>query len=411
MKRNFENWLEAYRTYAKDGFTPEQFNQWSGLSVIAGALERKVWIPWSDTFSYYPNIFVLMVSLPGAGKSTAYNKAMGLLQAMNEREGKLNLIPSQVTEAKFVELMGNATPFDIGTRTHFQSSGFYGASEASNSLKNIYGDFIACLTDFYDCPPFWEKATKKDDRLTLRNVCLNLLAGSTFDYLGKLVTDENIMGGFASRLIYVVHREKLVRNQKFQLGGTNAGEDTARLEYRKALIEDLAQIHKMVGPFSADKEFGQAWEQWYPVFEEKRQSNPSEKMQSLLVRTNTNVLKLSMLFSAARSNDRILTIEDWDNALTAIEPIEAEIPHIFREAKATDTKSQDGLNQAIFKEFMIRPEQSLPDLKTKLLYAGFDPRMIDNTVKQMTAQHQLKTTAVSGRGVTVKLMANPNHHL
>lgn len=411
MKRNFPNWLDAYMVYAKDGFTPEQFNQWSGLSTIAGALERKVWLPWSDTFSYYPNIFVLMVSLPGAGKSTALNKAIGLLQEMDQRGGTMNLIPSQVTEAKFIELMGNAVPFEIGTKIHYQSSGYYWASEASNSLKNVYGDFIACLTDFYDCPPFWEKATKKDDKLTLRNVCLNMLAGSTFDYLSKLVTDDNIMGGFASRIIYVVHREKLVRNQKFQLGGTNSGADTARADYRRALIEDLTQIHKLVGPFRADAEFGKAWEQWWPAFEEKRQNNPSEKMQSLLVRTNTNVLKCAMLFSAARNNDRMLTIDDWDAALTVVEPIEAEIPAIFREAKSSDTKSQEGLMQAIFKMFIAEPELMIPQLKTKLLLAGFNPMMIEHSIKNLEAGGQFKHGSVSGAGIKMKLLTNPNDHL
>ena len=221
-KRNFPDWLDAYAQYSNDNFVPPQFNQWSGLSVVAGALERKVWLPWNDTFSYYPNIFVLMVSLPGAGKSTALNKAIGILQDMNARTSSLNIIPSQVTEAKFIDLMSAQTVFEYGTQMIYQSAGYYFASEASNSLKNVFGDFIACLTDFYDCPPFWEKATKKDDKITLRNVSLNLLAGSTFDYLSKLVTDDNIMGGFASRLIYVVHREKLVRKQKFQLGGTNS---------------------------------------------------------------------------------------------------------------------------------------------------------------------------------------------
>jgi len=412
QKRNFPNWIDAYLAYAKDGFVPEQFNLWSALSVVAGSLERRVWLPWSDTFAYYPNIFVLLVSLPGAGKSTALNKAMDIFQEMNERNGNaVNILPSQVTEAKFIEMMGNAIPFEYGTKIINQSAGFYWASEASNSLKNIYGDFISCLTDFYDCPNKWEKATKKDDKVTLRNVCLNLFAGSTFDYLGKLVTDDNIMGGFASRLIYVVHREKLVRAQKFQLGGTGSDPSGARAGYRNALIQDLSQIYKMVGPFSASKEFGQAWEQWYPKYEEERQSNPSEKMQSLLVRTNTNVLKVAMLFSAARSDERVLRLEDWDAAMTVVEPIGAEIPNIFREAKSSDTKSQDGLNQAIFKELLRSGEVLLPDLKTKLMFAGFDPRSIENCLKMMEANGAFKQSSVSAAGIKVKLVGNPNHHL
>lgn len=411
MARNFDNFVDAYMRWAKDNFVPEQFNQWSCLSIISGALERKVWLPWTDVFSYYPNIFVLMVSLPGVGKTTALNKAMGILMDMNLRESKLNIIPSQVTEAKFIELMGNATAFQVGTKVIYQSAGFYWASEASNSLKNVYGDFIACLTDFYDCPTYWEKATKKDDKITLRNVSLGLLAGSTFDYLSKLVTDENIMGGFASRLIYVVHREKLVRAQKFQLGGAAQDASKARDEYRRALIEDLAQIHKMVGPFTASPEFGKAWEEWYPKFEEERQNNPSEKMQSLLVRTNTNALKLSMLFSAARDDKRVLTIDDWDAAMTMLEPIQKEIPAIFRESKAADTKTQAGMNQAIIRQFILHGELSLADLSTKLVMAGQNPGNLERTLKSMQSGNLIKVSSISANGAKFKFIADPDQYI
>lgn len=411
MARNFPNFLDAYMKWAKDNFVPEQFNTWSGLSIISGALERKVWLPWTDVFSYYPNIFVLMVSLPGVGKSTALNKALGLLMDMNARENKLNVIPSQVTEAKFIEIMGNASAFQVGSKLIYQSAGYYWASEASNSLKNVYGDFIACLTDFYDCPTYWEKATKKDDKITLRNISLNLLAGSTFDYLSKLVTDENIMGGFASRLIYVVHREKLVRTQKFQLGGAATDASRARDDYRRALIEDLGQIHKMVGPFTASPEFGRAWEEWYPKFERERQDNPSEKMQSLLVRTNTNVLKLSMLFSAARSDERILTIDDWDAALTCIEPIQKEIPAIFRESKALDTKSQGGLNAAILRAFIMKGEVTIADLQMALVMAGQSSQHLERTLNVMRTAGRVVASGMSNGAVKFKFIGNPDEYI
>src|SRR6185437_11776638 len=76
MARNFPNWIEAYCDYAADGFVPPQFNEWAALSAVAAALERKVWLPWGDTFNFYPNLYVLCVSMPGIGKSTALNKAV-----------------------------------------------------------------------------------------------------------------------------------------------------------------------------------------------------------------------------------------------------------------------------------------------------------------------------------------------
>lgn len=411
MSRNFSCWLTAFEEYSNDAFVPTQFNTWTGLSCIAGALERKVWLPWSETFSYYPNIFVLLVSLPGVGKSTALNRGTSLLQEVVQRGNNLNILPSQVTEAKFIEKMSESTPFEYGPKIIKQSSGYYFASEASNSLKNVYGDFIACLTDFYDCPVLWEKATIKDGTTTLQNVCLNLLAGSTFDYLGKLITDDNIMGGFASRLIYVVQRDKLIRTQKFQAMAHDPQaqeRSKEKQEFRKRLVEDLISIHKMIGPFSADAEFGAAWEKWYPEFEERRQSNPSEKMQSLLVRTNTNIFKVAMLLSAAESDDRILKLRHWERALALSEVNERELPAVFREAKSKDTSSQDGLIQAIFSVFEREKQLTIEALKMKLVMVGFDTNRVEATIRQFERAGQFKDVSLSSSGKTVRLLTDPN---
>jgi len=414
MSRNFESFIDAYLAYANDDFVPEKFNLWSALSIVAGSLERKVWLPWSDTFSYYPNIYVLLVAMPGVGKSTALNKAIGLLQEMDEAQHKLKLIPSQVTEAKFIEIMGHSSPFEIGTRIHQQSSGYYWASEASNSLRNIYGDFIACLTDFYDCPPYWEKATLKDDKITLRNIALNLIAGSTFDYLGKLVTSDNIMGGFASRLFYVVQREKLNRSQKFQLGAKTPEQLQARRVFRAKLIEDLARIHQMTGPFTADAEFGAAWEAWYPNFETRRQQIESERLQSLIVRTNGNALKLAMLFSAAESNDKILRLRHWQRAIDLVEEMNAEIPLIFREAQANSSaENQGGLNQAIFK-YLASNGNAVPLTRLKrqvALISQAPPYKVDSTINYLIANKAIRTVGASGSDLTVQLAVNPDNYL
>lgn len=410
--RTFPNFLDAYMEYADDNFSPVQFNEWAGLSIIAGALERKVWLPWNDHYSFYPNIYVLLVSLPGAGKSTALTKATGLLQEMNRIKGNLNLIPSQATEAKFIELMGAQSAFQIGSKVYTQSAGYYWASEASNALRNIYGDFIACLTEFYDCPNFWEKATLKDGKTTLKNVSMNLIAGSTFDYLSKLVNDENIMGGFASRLIYVLSAEKKVRVQAFQSGMNTEEDKQLRLEYRKALVHDLQRIHEMVGPFKGTKEFAEAWQAWYQTYEQERLNLPSEKLQSLLVRTNTNLIKVSMLLSAAESSDMILKLDHFERAKNLVLPIAKSIPTIFQSSKALDTKTQTGLNNAIIRNIGEGGRTSEKKLKMQLLAQGFSATRAQETISLMKESGVLKVVSVGTQtGEIFEFVGDVNSYL
>lgn len=416
--RVFPDWLTAYQEYADDGFVPQQFNTWAGLSVLAGALERKVWLPWNDTFSYYPNIYVMLVSKPGAGKSVSLNKAVKVLQEANRKTSSLNIMPSQVTEAKFIELMGHGRSFidrSAGKEiTVFQNAGYYFASEASNSLRNVFGEFIACLTDFYDCPDTWERATKKDGKkISLRNVCMNILAGSTFDYLGKLVSDENIQGGFASRIIYVVHSEKLVRDQKFQMG-LDSAEKEERSRFRDALVRDLVDINRLTGPMTADAEFGRAWEAWYPKYEETRQSYASEKLQSLLARTNTNVLKVSMLLCASEGTDRVMRLKHWEKALELVSAANAQVPGIFVEAKAAQGARAGGdtLSNLLISLVKKRPGILETDLKAVVTSSGHPATAVGGVFTALITRGLLVRGNIrAGRGAEIILSKDAETNL
>lgn len=417
MSRRFPNFLEAYCEYGDDGFVPPQFNEWAALSIIAGALERRVWLPWSDTYSFYPNIYVLLVSKPGQGKSVSLNKAVDLLKDVSRKTGTLNVLPSQVTEAKFIEMMGYGRSFmDRSTGkelTVFQNAGYYYASEASNSLRNIFGDFIACLTDFYDCPPYWERATKKDGKpIALKNVCMNLLAGSTFDYLGKLVSDENIQGGFASRLMYVVQKESMIKEQAFQ-SGHDAEVRGLREKYRAALTEDLTQISTLTGAMTATPEFGAAWEKWYPEHQRKVQEYKSEKLQSILARTNTNVLKVSMLLSAAESNDRVLKIHHFEKAVDLVESINAKVPDIFLESKAAQgTRGGQGGLKSVLIMATRREGATLESVKNFAVSEGHNELAVKNMLGALMQMGVLAAgAAVAGSGVRVLFKGNAEDHL
>ncbi len=391
MARNFPNWLTAYCAYADDGFTPEQFNKWVGLSTIAGALERKCWLPWSIDYEYYPNIYVILISKPGVGKSTSLNKASELLREVAAAKQSINFIPAKITEAAFINRMSKDSTFFVGNAIHKQCAGYYQASEASSSLKDIFGGFIDCLTEFYDCGKEVKKQTQKDGEVSLTNVCVNLIACSTFAYLAELVDDTNIMGGFASRLIYVVQKEQKLRTQRFQAGlGKDKQELAQRNHYRQALISDLAEIHKLSGAFHADASFAAAWEKWSPEEQIRRFRIKSEKLQSLLARTNTNVFKVAMLLSAAESSDMIIHDRHFLEAVELVEACNETIPEIFRSSKALNTKTQSGLNSAMAGLFAETKAMPMKDLRMQLVKAGFSPQMTENALKVYLSSELLR---------------------
>lgn len=405
-KRNFKNFFDAFMEYSDDNFVPKNFNWWACASIVAGALERKVWLPWGKSTMYYPNMYIFLVSLPGVGKSTALNRAVDLLFPLYQQKGSITFMPNQASEAKLIAMMAEKNQFQYGSMVMFHCSGYYYASEASNSIKEVYGDITSTMTDFYDCPPLWRKATQKDGVVKLENVCFNLLAGSTFDYLGKLITDENILGGFASRITYVVCPTRELKKQTWQ--HQSMADDTKRFEFRQKLVEDLSQINDMIGPFRADEGYARAWEEWNGGFLEFMQSVSSEKMQSLLTRTDTSVKKLSMILSAAESEDRILKKHHLEKAVAMLKETQDTLPELFRNSRASNTQTQDGLNNALYQAFANKPEgMSEPGLKLHLMNKGFPGPTVDMTIQYMITNGALRRATVNGVG-NLQLIINPD---
>lgn len=406
--RHYKNFLAAYLQYHRDQFVPDKFHLWAGISVIAAALERKVYIPWSKTLNFYPNLYVLLVAKPAIGKSSVIMPAVNMLRELNEvAETKgVRILPSQMTEAKLIDLMKRSTIYEEGTMIKNQCAGFYFASEASACLKNLYGDFVATITSFYDCDSIWEKATMGlgDEAIKLHNICFNLLAGSTFDYLGELITDKNIMGGFASRLIYIIQSDVIERDSPWQ----NRGEKReAQVEYVK-LLEDLQQIHSLAGRFSADEDFKARWEDWFPKFDKERQLLPSEKMQSLMARKSTNLLKLCMIIAVSESDELMLKASHWDRAMELIKETEKYLPDMLRESKSKDTKSQDGLNQALFQILLAYPNGlDETQVEQALMLKGFQRQDILRTIESFRKPNNI----FSLHNGTMRLLGNANHYL
>ncbi len=423
MRKFGSGFLKAFEAYSSDKFCPPQFNTWCALSIVAGALERRTWLPWSETYSFYPNIYVLMVSNPGTGKSVSLERAVELLRDANRKTSQLNIMPNQVTEAKFIELMQHGRSFthrflaEDGAPKEviiFQNAGYFFASEGSATLKDVYGEFLACLTAFYDCPREFSRATKKDGKpIMLKNVCMNILAACTFDYLGKLVNDENIQGGFASRLLYVQHKEKMVRDQEFQSGYTPL-DIKLRDEYRAALVHDLSEISKMTGAFSATPEFASAWKKWWPESEERRQNMKSQKLQSILARTNTNVLKVSMLLSAAEADDRVLRIQHWEQAMGLVEALNADIPGIFQEAKAAQGPNggPGTLTNQILLETKRQTNPTRETVSAEVVMRGYRKHEVAAAMEAMfTAKLLGNGPAVAGAGITIVITGDAHAHL
>src|SRR5574337_2223176 len=75
MPRELEDWLDSYLEYTDNSESPLSYHKWCGLSVIAGALQRHVYLRWGIGQVIYPNVYVVLVGQSGR---TRKGVALGL---------------------------------------------------------------------------------------------------------------------------------------------------------------------------------------------------------------------------------------------------------------------------------------------------------------------------------------------
>lgn len=404
MARIFPDWLTAYLDYAKDDYCPDSFHLWTGLSVLSGALERKVWVN-NGKIVYYPNTFIFLVTYAGVGKSTALVRGTDLLERIrSEVNGDFKLVDEQITEAAFVKLMSVGQSMTMGTRLVQHSSGYFYASEASASaLQNTHGNFVSTVTGFYDCPKVFRKTTITGGSMEFYNVCFSMLAGATFDYLKTLVNETSVMGGFASRIMYVVSKERLVREPKW-------GEsDRVMVDLQEKLFSDLTQIHGLTGSFRPSKEFVSAWEDFQPESDRLLAALNSPRLESLAARRSNHVMKVAMLLSVAESNSLTLEVKHWDRALELVDDVMKDNAFILSQGAMADRNSQLGLTQFLGNAVRVHGgSMSMRSLKAASMGYGAQVDMVDKTISFMLGSGWLSYDAGSD---LVKLLVNPDGYL
>ncbi len=406
MKRNFSDFLTSYLDYARDGYCPDDFHLWTGLSLLAGALERKAWTNQS-LVRHFPNIYVLLVSHPGVGKSTALERGVDLLEELRlQHNPDLKIIPNQITEPALIDMMKIRQQIQLSENMlAYHSSGYFYASEASASaLQNLFGDFNASITAFYDCPKVFRKKIMSNKDLTeINNACFNILAGSTFDYLKKLVNEESVMGGLASRFIYVIHKDREVREAKWNQ------EQKVDMVTRNKLIEDLASINKIIGAFIPTKGFIELWEKNQPIFDQKLIDLDSPRMESLLARKSTNLMKLCMLLSVSEGNSMELNEAHWEQAYGMIENVTKDNAFVVSSALIASKDSQQGLNQLILQAIKKGGGlMQMKELKQKIMSNGNDVMRLDTTMKFLHENGSVETKS-NERGLPyIKLLVDPD---
>lgn len=370
-KRNFPDWLKSFVEFGSYGEAPLKMLFWTGVSTIAGALRRRVWID-QKFFQWVPNFYVVLVAPPGiVSKSTTANIGMNLLR---EVPG-IKFGPDVVTWQALIQTLASSAegvvdPTDPLT-IHTMSAITVASDEFGTFLNPENSEMIDVLVSLWDGKRgAFQKVTKTSGNDRIENPWINIIGCTTPSWIAGRFPEYLIGGGFTSRCVFL-YADKKRQTVAYIDQAVPPGFD----EFKARLIHDLEQISLLFGEFelSSDaRNWGAAWYNKHWAGATGSHLN-TEQYAGYLARKQTHIHKLAMVLAASRSNDLLITEEILQNAEQFVSAIEQDMPKVFARMGQNDlTRGASTIVDSVERAGRITKMALYSQLFRVMAYRDFD---------------------------------------
>ena len=317
--------IDLWLDYTEGTPSPVIFRLWSGISLVAGALERRVWAAYGDLVTY-PNLYVLLVAHPGIGKGIIED-VRDIWQSTKLPDSKLpafHVASDSITRASLVDELGGAKQVRLtseGPPLTYHCL-LIPSEEFQVLLPSYNPEFVGVLNGLW-----MNKELHKEKRRTsivkeliIEKPTLNILAGTQPAYLANAFPEEVWNTGIARRLFMIFAGERPI----FDIFAK--GHKTP--DRRSALILRLSQLAALHGPVFWEPAVEKAVRDWHlaggpPV--------PAHSRLLHYVQSRTLVLvKLMVIAALAARGELVVRLEDHTRAMGWLLEAEKLMPDIFR---------------------------------------------------------------------------------
>ena len=335
MPRVFKDWLKAYVDYTELSESPDLFHFWTGVSTIAGALRRRVWIE-MDIFQWTPNFYIIFVADPGiVSKSTSLDLGMELLRDLDG----IKFGPISATWQALGESFQDAneavptTPGNYEGEMDNMSCITCAFSELGTFLDFNDQKLISVLIELWDGRrSIFEHKTRTTGSIIIQNPWLNIIGATTPSWLKTNAPSEFIGGGLASRIVFVYGDQK--RKLVAYPGLMRPREDKARM--REGLISDLREMSNMYGEYKLTAEAIEFGSEWYERHWQERSIHmASDRFKGYIARKQSHIHKLAIVLAAARHESMWITERDLRDSEAIMTAMEADMVNAFKSIGVT----------------------------------------------------------------------------
>lgn len=243
--------LEKYRVYTANTETPEIIHLWVGLSTLAGACEKRLWID-RGYFKLYFNLYVAIVAPPGVcAKSSSINLGRDILKTVG-----FNVFEDSVLKEEIIKEMCELEKcVEFDGKQFFHSSITYIASEL-NVLLSSGVDMVKFLVNIWDKDDLLVYKTKNSGIYEVNHPFFNLISAAVPEWFSNNIASDMNSTGFLARIIIVYEDEK----RKKVPDPTPTRE---QLQAKKEATEIIAQIGDMFGKVTLTKQAEKYYHDWY----------------------------------------------------------------------------------------------------------------------------------------------------
>jgi hypothetical protein len=372
MSRILENWLDSYVRLMENTEPARLFDVWTGYSVIAAALRRKISLQLGRLI-YFPNIYIVLVAEPGVARKT---------QAIKYGVDFLNTVPEIRMSSDSATKEAMTDDIEKAALDALQDNGSNLRHSSLNIISKEFESFLGqkkentrmltALTDLFDCPENWKARTRHGTSNDIIRPWVNLLAATTPESLANSLPSSAVGGGLTSRILFVWADKK---KRSVAIPFMTAEE----VKLKEALEKDLFQISRMTGDYAMTSGCVKNWTDWYDAYDEDEsgvRACTDKSFSGWYSRKPTYIIKVAMLCAAAESNKLVIEWKHIEKAIKEIKQVEYSMGNAF---KAIGRSEISGEVDSIFQ--IVRTFKAIEEKKLmKMIWKDIDTNKFDNVM-------------------------------
>jgi hypothetical protein len=325
VSETWSDFITDFMSLTEAAISPRIFRQWAAISLVAGSLERRVWVKTGPRIAY-PNLYVLLVAPPGVGKYII-EEVRQLWVDVKEpgtRLRQFHVAPDNMTNASLMDTLAKSKTLRIlpkGAAYSYHSL-LVAAEEFQVLLPSYDQQFIASLNSIYNNKPLHSESRRTGTvkELEIENPQLNILGGAQPAYFASTFPEEAWATGLARRIIMIYSAE----TPEFDL----FYEPPVPEDARGLLLKKLAHLGGLYGQLQWEEDAAQHIAKWHSA------GGPPAPEHSKLVhyvRARTlHALKLASVSAVARTGKLVIGLPDVKRAIAWLLEAEETMPDIFR---------------------------------------------------------------------------------